>query len=73
MVWGISPYLLIADLPGSMDDAKNKVNSALTGNGYDVIGEYRPGENPDLYVVVFTSDQIKALCQKSEDRGCAHG
>ena len=69
MVWGISPYLLIADLPGSMDDAKNKVNSALTGNGYDVIGEYRPGENPDLYVVVFTSDQIKALCQKSEDRG----
>ena len=69
MVWGISPYLLIADLPGSMDDAKNEVNSALTGNGYDVIGEYRPGENPDLYVVVFTSDKIKALCQKSEDRG----
>ncbi len=69
MVWGISPYLLVADLPGSMDDAKSKVSSALSGNGYEVIGEYGPGDNPNLYVVVFTNDKIKALCNKSEDRG----
>lgn len=68
-VSGISPYLRIADLTGSMDDATEKAISVLSDEGYEIIGKYQPGRDPDLYVVVFTNEKIKTLCKRSEDRG----
>jgi len=65
----IAPYLLVGKLSGSIEDASKLTIEVLEADGYEVIGQYRPGSNPDLYVVVFTSDELKALCQKSEDRG----
>ena len=68
-VSGISPYIRITDLPGSMDDAAEKVISVLSDEGYEIIGKYHPGRDPDLYVVVFTNEKIKTLCKGSKDRG----
>lgn len=68
-VSGISPYLQVGKLPGSMSKAWEHTIEVLETDGYEVIGQYMPGNNPDLYVVVFTSSKIKALCHKSEDRG----
>lgn len=68
-VSGISPYLRIADLTGSMDDATEKAISVLSDEGYEIIGKYQPGRDPDHYVVVFTNEKIKTLCKRSENRG----
>jgi hypothetical protein len=66
---GISPYLRVAELDGSMDAAREKVVNTLSEKGYEILGQYAPGENSNLYVVVFTSDQLISLCKKSKDRG----
>ncbi|MEN8204001.1 MAG: hypothetical protein ABFS28_15490 [Bacteroidota bacterium] len=65
----IAPYLLIGKLSGSIQDASKKTIEVLEADGYEVIGQYRPGSNPDLYVVVFTSSELKTLCKKSKNRG----
>lgn len=65
----IAPYLKVASLSGSISEASGKVTDLLTTQGYEVLGQYQPGENPNLYVVVFTSSKLKTLCKKSNDRG----
>lgn len=69
LVSGISPYIKVAELPGQMDAAVDKVITVLEKDGYEIIGDYQPGNLSDLYVLVFTSDKIVDLCQKSNDRG----
>lgn len=68
-VSAISPYIRVAELSGSMDEAVSKVSLVLEEAGYNLIGQYQPGSNPDLYVVVFTSDKLIKFSQKSKDRG----
>ena len=65
----ISPYLKVASLSGSIPEASEKVSELLTTQGYEVLGQYQPGGNPDLYVLVFTNSKLKTLSKKSEDRG----
>lgn len=69
LVSGISPYIKVAELPGQMDAAVDKVIAVLEKDGYEIIGDYQPGNLSDLHVLVFTSDKIVDLCQKSNDRG----
>ena len=69
LVSGISPYLHVAEYEGPMDNAVAKVQVLLEEKGYDILGRYQPGDNPDLYVIAFTNKDIIALCEKSEDRG----
>jgi len=66
---GISPYLQVGKVSGSISDASKKTIEVLEADGYEVIGQYQPANNPDLYVVVFTSSKLKALCMESKDRG----
>ena len=65
----ISPYLKVASLSGSIPEASEKVSKLLITQGYEVLGQYQPGRNPDLYVLVFTNSKLKTLSRKSEDRG----
>lgn len=65
----ISPYLKIASLSGTIPEATEKVSELLSSQGYEVLGQYQPGGNPDLYVLVFTNSKLKTLSKKSEDRG----
>ena len=68
-VSAISPYIRVAEISGTMDETVGKVSSVLEEAGYSVIGQYQPGSNPDLYVLVFTSDKLIKFSQKSKDRG----
>ena len=69
LVYGIAPYLRIATLNLSMSEARTKVKTVLMDEGYEILGEYQPGKNPDLYVVAFTGKEIRAVCAKVRDRG----
>lgn len=69
LVAGISPYLRIAEMEGGIDEAKESVISVLKVNGYEILGQYRPGNNQDLFVIVFTNDKLTSFCKKSKDRG----
>lgn len=66
---GISPYLKIAELSGTIPEARELVVAGLLENGYEVLGGYQPGSLPGLYVVRFTNQEINSLCKQSEDQG----
>ena len=65
----ISPYFKVAELSGSISDATAQVKEVITNNGFQVIGEYHPGENEGLFVICFTSDELKKLSLQFKDRG----
>ncbi len=65
----ISPYLKVASLSGSIAEATEKVSELLSTQGYEILGQYQPGANPDLYVLVFTHSKLKTLSKISVDRG----
>lgn len=69
LVSGIAPYIRVAEHDGPLDEVVGKVKTVLEESGYDILGQYQPGDNPELYVVVFTSEDLIVLCQQSEDRG----
>jgi len=71
LIWvsGIAPYLKFAAYDGPMNEVVGTVTTLLDEGGYEIIGQYQPGNNPALYVLVFTSDELKAFCQQSNDRG----
>lgn len=69
LVSGISPYIKIAEKEGSIQEHVARVHAVLEEGGYEVIGQYQPGNNPDLFVLVFTNEELISFCQQSQDRG----
>ena len=69
LIFGIAPYLQIAEFSGSVTEARDEVVSVLKKRGYEILGEYAPGNNPDLYVVAFTSKDLIDLCKQAPDQG----
>lgn len=69
LILGIAPYLQIAEFSGSLTDARDEVVSVLKESGYEILGEYAPGNNPDLYVVAFTSKDLIDLCKQAPEQG----
>lgn len=66
---GISPYIQIAELRSEVTEAKEKIVSVLEQHGYNIIGDYRPGNNSDLHVVAFTNSSLQDLCGSAGSRG----
>ena len=64
-----SPYYKIADFDTDISDVTTKVKEAISAGGFDVIGEYHPGDNNDLYVICYTNKQLGDLSLEFEDRG----
>ena len=64
-----SPYFKIADFDTDIASVSAKVKDAIKGGGFEVIGEYHPGGNNDLYVICFTNKKLGELSLKFEDRG----
>jgi hypothetical protein len=71
LVWvsGIAPNVKLASYEGPMNEVVGQIKTVLEESAYEIIGQYQPGDNPDLYVLVFTSDELIAFCQQSKDRG----
>jgi len=65
----ISPYFQVAQLSGSLADASAQVKEVITSNGFQVIGEYHPGEKDGLFVICFTNDDLKNLSLQFKDSG----
>lgn len=66
---GIAPYVQIAALSGSVQEAREIVVASLQEKGYEVLGEYQPGNLPGLYVVGFTSQELVAFCKQTAEQG----
>jgi len=64
-----SPYFKVAEFDTDIADVSTKVKEAINTGGFEVIGEYHPGENNDLYVICFTNSKLGELSLKFEDRG----
>ena len=69
LVSGISPYIRVAEKTGPMKDVVAQVTTVIEEGGYEIIGQYQPGENPDLYVLVFTSEELISFTRELDDRG----
>ncbi len=64
-----SPYYKVADFDTDIADVTAIVKQAIVAGGFDVIGEYHPGDNNDLYVICYTSKQLGDLSLEFKDRG----
>ncbi|MBC8319900.1 MAG: hypothetical protein H8E34_04180 [Bacteroidetes bacterium] len=64
-----SPYFKVADFDTGIADVTTKVKDAIKAGGFDVIGEYHPGENDNLYVICFTNKMLSDLSLEFNDRG----
>jgi hypothetical protein len=66
---GLTSYYKVTSLDVSLDDAIVQVKDALGTKGFEVLGEYNPGKNKNLYVLAYTRGDLKKLCLKVKDRG----
>lgn len=65
----LSPYLKAGTFEFSVQEAVAKTKAALITKNFEVIGEYQPGENKNLYVVAFTRSDLKQIAVGVNDRG----
>ena len=64
-----SPYFKVADFDTDIASVTSQVKEAIVAGGFEVIGEYHPADNPDLYVICYTNDDLGKLSMEFKDRG----
>lgn len=69
LLFGIAPYIQIAEFQGSVEDARETVTSVLKRSDYKILGEYQPGNIDEIYVLAFTSQELIELCQRAANQG----
>lgn len=62
-------YYKVATVKSTISDVATQVKDALTSYNFEVVGEYSPAANPDLYVVCYTRKDLADITLKFEDRG----
>lgn len=65
----IPAYYKVTSLEVGMDKAIESVKSALSDNGFEILGDYSPATHKKLHVIAFTSMTLQGTCKKVEDRG----
>lgn len=65
----LSPYFKVAEMEMSVAEASQQVRDAIKSNGYDIIGEYNPAHDENLFVVCFTNQELRGLSLQFSDRG----
>ena len=65
----LSPYFKVAELETTISEASQQVKDAIITNGYEVIGEYNPAHDENLFVVCFTDQELRGLSLQFNDRG----
>jgi uncharacterized protein (DUF302 family) len=65
----LSPFYNVGVSDKPMDEIVAQVKADLGQNGFDIIGEYSPAKNKDLYVICFTNKELKDLSLQFKDRG----
>jgi len=64
-----APYYKLAVKDGNTEAVAQTYNAMLLDAGFSIIGEYHPASKNELYVVCFSSDQLKDLSLRFKDRG----
>lgn len=70
---GISPYYYLGTSTTSIDMLAETVKSALEKSGFEILGEYHPGNDQDLYVIVFSNSDLINSSIRVKDRGLLAG
>lgn len=65
----LSPYYKICELDGAISSHVDKVMEALKAADFEIIGQYNPEKNDNLFVLAYTRTDLKNLCLEFEDRG----
>ena len=63
----LKPFVLGSKGPGTVQEKAAAATTALTTNGFTVVGSYTP--YPDAQVIVVTSDELKSNAAQSEHGG----
>jgi len=64
-----SPFYKLAVKEGGVEATSQLYKTLLTDAGYEVIGAYHPENKGSLYVVCYTSSELKELALRFTDRG----
>ena len=62
-------YFQVGTMSESIEDAMNTVKTALQNSGFNVIGEYQPGNSENLGVVCYTNSELEKIALNFKDRG----
>ncbi len=64
-----SAYFQVATSTENMGDAINTVKTTLQNSGFNVVGEYNPGNSDNLAVVCYTRPDLEKIALSFADRG----
>ena len=64
-----APYYSVTKVQGSIEALSAEVVMALEMQGFEVIGEYHPGNNENLYVICYTRKDLGDISLQFKDRG----
>ncbi len=64
---GYMPFILAKTTSDSVADASAKVEAAVKGKGFEVVGSYQPMDN--VKIVVVTNDALKNMAAQSKNGG----
>lgn len=65
----LPPYYSIGQLDGTINEIAVNIKTALESKKFNIVGEYNPAENPNLYVIAYTRDDLQQTTLKVKDRG----
>ena len=64
-----SPYYNLGSKSGSISQMASIVKNTAKSKGFTLIGEYAPGTQNDLYVLVFTNSTTISITSKAHNQG----
>jgi len=62
-------YYKVGTVTAELDEVVASVKEALSTQNFEVVGEYHPAANNDLYVICYTRKDLADITLKFEDRG----
>ena len=69
MAQTISPYYNCGQVQTDIKSTKEKVKAALTAKGFKITGGYYVANKTSMYVLTYSSDELRSACLKVKDRG----
>jgi hypothetical protein len=64
----IPPYYRLELRSGTIGEMAEIVRTKLADGGFNIVGEYYPGDTDHLYVLAFTNDEIAELASSGNDQ-----
>ncbi len=65
----INPYVLVGESPESLENTEKIVIDQMKAAGFEIIGQYHPGNNETLKVIVYSRKDLQEIALKIKERG----